>query len=57
MLAPICRKQLAPLCRKVTPVSGDQVSVRTSQGALPGLGKKHQPVARDVCAVEFVDGA
>lgn len=31
--------------------------VRTSQGALPGFGQEHQPVAGDVCAVELVDGA
>jgi hypothetical protein len=33
------------------------VSVRASQGALPGLGQEHQPVAGDFSAVEFVDGA
>ena len=38
-------------------VSGDQVSVRSSQNALPGSGQEHQPTAGDVCAVELVDGA
>lgn len=39
------------------PVSGHQVPVRTSQGALTGLGQEHQTVTGDVCAGEFVDGA
>jgi IS5 family transposase len=32
-------------------VSGDQVSVRASQDALPGIGQEHQPTAGDVCTV------
>lgn len=44
-------------CQGRAPVSGDQVPVRPSQGALSGLVQEYQSVAGDVCAEQPVDGA
>ena len=38
------------------PASGDQTTVRTSQGALQGIEEEYGAVAHAVCAEQFADG-
>ena len=37
-------------------VSGDQVSIRSSQGALSRVGKEHGATHHIVCTEQFMDG-